>query len=84
MPWYGKIVDGVLVQKQGKNEAGFIEIPDDAVCGMLYNGSVFTNPPPTPQTPSYPTSIIMQDAVTGEPVKVVVKNGETYVQRKQE
>ena len=31
---YAKIVDGVVVQIQPNDEEGFIEVPDDVVCGQ--------------------------------------------------
>lgn len=45
---YVKIENGVVVQKQPYPEAGFIEAPDDVVCGMLFDGQSFTAPPPVP------------------------------------
>ena len=52
--WYGKIVSGELIQKQPNPEAGFIEIPKDAICGQLTTdgGKTFKNPPPpAPRVP---------------------------------
>jgi len=44
---YGKITNGILVQKQPDKEAGFVAVPDDAVCGQVTadGGLTFTNPP---------------------------------------
>lgn len=44
---YGKITNGILVQKQPDKESGFVVIPDDAVCGQVTadGGLTFTNPP---------------------------------------
>lgn len=44
-----KITNGVVVQKQPYAEAGFVEAPDDVICGMLFDGEVFS--PPAPETP---------------------------------
>lgn len=57
---YVKVENGVVVQKQPYFEEGFIEAPDWVVCGMLYDGTAFTNPPPGPVVPmpySLPVSI---------------------------
>lgn len=51
MKQYGKIVGGVIVQKQPQQEDGFIEIPANAVCGQVDNGDgTFSNPVPTQDT----------------------------------
>lgn len=49
-----KIKKGVVVQKQPYFEKGFIEAPDDVVCGFIANGDgTYTAPEPTPkQRPS--------------------------------
>lgn len=51
MTSYVLIKDGVVVQKQPYAAPGFIEAPDDAVCGMLFDGGGFS-PPPPPEPPS--------------------------------
>lgn len=45
---YGKIVAGVLKQKQPYAEPGFVQIPDDAVCEQVTvdGGLTFANPVP--------------------------------------
>ena len=48
---YVLVKDGVVVQKQPNAQDGFIEVPDAVHCGQLYDGTVFTNPPPAPVTP---------------------------------
>ena len=53
MTTFVKIVDGVVVQKQAYTEDGFIEAPDNVVCGMVQVGNAFQNPPPPPP-PDYP------------------------------
>lgn len=37
--------DGVIVQKQGYWEQGFVDAPDDVVCGMRKVGEAFVAPP---------------------------------------
>lgn len=77
---YVLIENGVVIQKQPYAQEGFIQAPDNVVCGMLFDGEEYTNPPPTePPAPVYPTETVMQDVQTGEPVKVIVKNGQVYV-----
>lgn len=46
MKTYGKIKDGVLVEKILEPRQGFIEIPESAICGMIYDGQKFTAPAP--------------------------------------
>ena len=41
---YVLIEDGVVTQKQPNDQAGFVEVSDDVVCGMLFDGVDFTNP----------------------------------------
>ena len=41
---YVKVIDGVVVQKQPNAQEGFIQAPDDVVCGWLYDGTTFTAP----------------------------------------
>lgn len=51
---YGLIKDGVLLGKQPNDQEGFVEIPDDAVCGQITTdgGKTFANPPlPPPVVP---------------------------------
>jgi hypothetical protein len=48
---YVKIKDNVVIQKQPRKAEGFVEAPDTVVCGMLYDGKNFTNPPPAPKEP---------------------------------
>lgn len=47
---YVKIQNGVVVQKQPYEEAGFIEAPDSVVPGFLYDGTTFTAPTPPQKT----------------------------------
>lgn len=46
MTKYAKLVDNVVVQVQPNSSLGFIEVPDDTVCGQIWNGSSFDNPEP--------------------------------------
>jgi hypothetical protein len=49
---YGKIIDGVLIQKQPNPEDGFVEIPDDVVVGyLLVDGELIA--PPAPEEPPF-------------------------------
>jgi len=41
---YVKIIDGVVAQKQPYEAPGFIEAPNSIVCGMLFDGGVFSSP----------------------------------------
>lgn len=36
--------DGVVIQRQPNEEAGFIEAADDVICGMVWQGSEFVAP----------------------------------------
>jgi len=47
---YIKIENGIVVQKQPYPEKDFIEAGDSVICGMLYDGNIFSNPPKPPQT----------------------------------
>ncbi len=44
---YGLIVDNIIIQIQCDEQEGFREVPDEAVCGQIWNGVEFINPPPT-------------------------------------
>lgn len=60
MTCYVKIENGVVVQKQPYFEEGFIEAPEWVVCGMLFDGTNYTNPPvvvPPPQPYTLPVAI---------------------------
>lgn len=46
-----KIENNVVVQKSYSASAGFIEAPDDVVCGQIQTANGFINPPPIPKTP---------------------------------
>ena len=50
---YGKFNNNILVQKQPNKEAGFIEIPDDLVCGAIKDGKGFKYPKPEANKLSY-------------------------------
>lgn len=77
---YGLIIDNILVQKQPYPQEGFVEISDSAVCGQIWDGGNFINPEPTePQPPEYPTEFTVQDVGTGEPVKIIIKNGQIFL-----
>lgn len=41
---YVLIENGVVVQKQPNADIGFIEAPDDVICGFLYDGETFVAP----------------------------------------
>lgn len=43
---YVLIKNGVVVQRQPYPEPGFIEAPDDVICGYLYQGGKFSRPVP--------------------------------------
>lgn len=55
---YVLVQDGVVVQKQPDPADGFIEAPESVVCGFLYAGGEFTQPPvperaaPPPMSPT--------------------------------
>lgn len=44
MTAFVKIENGVVVQKQPYAEDGFVEAPDDVVCGMVVDGAGFATP----------------------------------------
>lgn len=46
-----KIENGVVVQKQPYHSEGFIDAPDDVVCGYLHDGKKFTAPKPVAVAP---------------------------------
>lgn len=60
---YVLIVDGVVVQKQPYLQAGFVEAPDDVVCGMLHAGGEYSNPPPVVSVPQSVTRFQAQAAL---------------------
>lgn len=41
---YAKIIAGVVVQIQPNDESGFVEVPDNVICGMIQDGANFINP----------------------------------------
>lgn len=43
---YQKTVDGVVVQVQPDMADGFIECPDSVHCGMLFDGTNYSQPDP--------------------------------------
>lgn len=45
-----KIEDGIVVQTQPYTEEGFIEAPDNVVCGYVYDDGEFTAPEPDAQS----------------------------------
>ena len=47
---YAKIENGVVVQTQPNNEAGFIEVADNVVCTQIQKDNLFVNPPIIPPT----------------------------------
>lgn len=63
MTAFVKIEGGVVVQKQPNDEPGFIEAPDDVVCGMLFDGEEFSLPVIEPQ-------IIIPDSVSSRQFKL--------------
>jgi hypothetical protein len=56
---YVLIEDGVVILKQPDPRDGFIECPDEVVCGFLYDGVTFTAPvaPPAGELPLVLTQI---------------------------
>lgn len=56
------IADGVVVQKQPYSQEGFVEAPDDVVCGMLSDGKVFS-PPELPSPVITPPQPLLYAAV---------------------
>lgn len=42
---YFLISNGVVIQKQPNEESGFVEGPEDAICGFLFDGEAFSAPP---------------------------------------
>lgn len=54
----------ILIQKQAGNESGFIEIPDDAVCGQIRQGDgSYIDPPASPPTLEQQRQSAMQTGV---------------------
>jgi hypothetical protein len=49
---YALIISGVVKQVQPNKQDGFIEVENNIICGMLYDGTSFSNPVivPTPPT----------------------------------
>lgn len=47
---YVLIENSVVVQKQPYEQEGFIEAPDDVVCGWLFSGDQWSEPPPIQPT----------------------------------
>lgn len=47
---YALIIGNVVVQTQPYEQADFIEVPDDVVCGQIWDGNGFVNPPPPPKS----------------------------------
>lgn len=78
--WYGKLDEnGVVIQKQPYAQDGFVEIPSDVVCGMVWNGDEYETPDPSPVSPpEYPTEIILSTP-SGALVRVTADdNGDVY------
>ena len=48
---YALIKNNIVEQMQPYHEDGFVEVPNNTVCGMIKNGDNFDTPPPTPQEP---------------------------------
>ena len=46
MAWI-KIENNTIIQKQPYQEEGFVEAPDNVICGMIEEGGSFVNPPET-------------------------------------
>ena len=46
MAWV-KIDNNIIIQKQPYQEEGFVEAPDNVICGMIKEGDSFVNPPET-------------------------------------
>ena len=46
MAWV-KIENNTIIQKQPYQEEGFVEAPDNVICGMVKEGNSFVNPPET-------------------------------------
>lgn len=57
---YVLISDGVVVQKQPDEQDGFIEAPEEVVCGWLYDGMVFAAPYLAPTLPELKAAKIAQ------------------------
>lgn len=49
---YYKVEKGVVIQKQPNAEDGFIEGPDDVICGYTYKSGKFSAPEPVPDWPA--------------------------------
>lgn len=54
-----KVVDGVVVQRQPYDEDGFIEAPDDVICGWLHDGVTFSMPVALEPEPVVPQEVTM-------------------------
>lgn len=43
---YALIENNIVKQTQVSPENGFIEVPDEVICGMIKNGDLYETPPP--------------------------------------
>lgn len=74
---YVLIESGVVVQKQPYPQDGFVEAPDDVICGWLYDGENFTAPEPGPSTepPPYLNHTRLVRFIGTSPVNVLENVG---------
>lgn len=54
-----KVVDGAVVQRQPYDEDGFMEAPDDVICGWLNDGVTFSMPVALEPEPVVPQEVTM-------------------------
>lgn len=84
MPYYGLIVDGVLVQKQTSEAEGFVKIPDDAVCGQIKTGKTFVDAEPNSIDPRTPPTETLLKSPAGEVFKITIQEDGTLITEKKE
>lgn len=82
-----KIENGVIVQKQPYAEDGFVEAPEDVVCGYIHDGEKFTAPVIPDKILSYEQLRAKEYPPIGDQLDAIWKelnyrrlNGETLVQ----
>lgn len=62
MTFFVKVDGDVVVQRQPYFEDGFLEAPDEVICGWLWDGESFT-PPPTPPFDRHAATVQIDEAV---------------------
>lgn len=67
-----KIENGVVVQKQPYAEDGFVEAPDDVVCGYLHDGDEFAAPEPNNISVTLRAIRILEASVTPRRIREAI------------